>query len=140
MLELADLRSGELVVDLGCGDGRIVITAAHEYAARGYGVEIDPRLVAVARRRAAGLPVRIVRADLFTHPIPRNTDVLALYLTRSALRRLRSTFEAVLRPGTRIVSHGFPIPRWTPVHVERFTHPGLKRHHRIFLYRIPDSL
>lgn len=116
MLELAALKPGELLVDLGSGDGRIPL-AAGRAGARARGVEIDPALAAraAAQARQEGLDgsVRFVREDLFGSVI-RDADVVALYLLPAINRRLEAKLLTELRPGTRIVSHAFLIGDWTP--------------------------
>lgn len=116
MLDLAALRRGERLIDLGSGDGRIVVAAAGR-GADALGIENDGMLVARARIRArlAGIPglVRFRRGDLFTTPI-RDADVVTLYLLPSANLRLRPKLLTELKPGARIVSHSFHMGDWTP--------------------------
>ncbi len=118
MLELAAVKSSDIVYDLGSGDGRIVITAARKYGARGVGIEIDPALVkqANANAAAAGVSdrVRFVTGDIFTAKISEAT-VVTLYLLQSINERLRPKLVRELKPGTRIVSHVFNMgPEWGP--------------------------
>lgn len=117
MLELAAVRRDELVVDLGSGDGRIVIVAAQKYGARGLGVEIDPVLVLRSRENAkeASVESRVtfIEGDLFKADLSR-ADVVMLYLSPSLNSDLEPKLRRELRPGARIVSHQFPIGRWTP--------------------------
>src|SRR5262245_33299433 len=118
MLQTADVKATDLVYDLGSGDGRIVITAAKKYGARGVGVEIDPELVkkATANAAAAGVSdrVRFVTQDLFTSDIKEAT-VVTLYLLQSVNERLRPKLIRELKPGTRVVSHVFNMgPDWPP--------------------------
>ena len=135
MLELAQVKRGDVVYDLGSGDGRIVIAAAKKYGARGVGFEIDPALVKKARENAvaAGVAsqVRFVTQDLFTADLSRAT-VVTLYLLQSLNERLRPKLVRQLKPGARIVSHVFNMgPEWPPektITVERS---------RIFLWAIP---
>ncbi len=118
MLKLARVGPGDLVYDLGCGDGRIVIAAAARYGARGYGVDIDPAPLVRARRDAARAGVadrvRFERGDLFQtdlHP----ATVVTLYLFESLNRRLMPKLRSELRPGSRVVSHRFGMGReWPP--------------------------
>jgi SAM-dependent methyltransferase len=116
MLRLADVGPGDVVYDLGSGDGRIPIIAAQKYGARGFGIEIDPVLVATARRNAddAGVAdrVRFIEGDLFTADLGGAT-VVTMYLSPNILKRIAPGLRA-LKPGTRIVSHQFPIPGWSP--------------------------
>jgi len=122
MLRLAAVTADDTVYDLGSGDGRIVIIAAQQFGARGAGVEIDPALVALARQNArqAGVAdrVSVVEGDLFTTDIS-PASVVTLYLSRSVNRRLEPKLKRELRPGTRIVSHQFPIGDWPPDRIVR---------------------
>ena len=118
MLELATVKAGDVVYDLGSGDGRIVITAAKKYGARGVGIEIDPALVREADRKAAAEGVsdrvRFVNQNLFTADIGEAT-VVTLYLLQSVNERLRPKLVRELKPGTRVVSHVFNMgPEWPP--------------------------
>jgi SAM-dependent methyltransferase len=117
MLRLARVTAEDVVYDLGSGDGRLVIIAAQSYGARGVGVEIDPRLVETSRQNArdAGVADRVsfVLGDLFTADISPAT-VVTLYLSASINKRLEAKLRRELRPGTRIVSHQFPIGDWRP--------------------------
>jgi SAM-dependent methyltransferase len=116
MLEAANVDKGDVVYDLGSGDGRIVITAARRYGARGVGIDIDPALVktAAARAAAAGVSgrVRFIAQNLFSADISEAT-VVTLYLLQSLNERLRPKLVRELKPGTRIVSHVFNMgPEW----------------------------
>jgi SAM-dependent methyltransferase len=117
MLTVASVTSADLVYDLGSGDGRIVIEAARKYGARGIGFEIDEALVREARDAAAkaGVADRVsfVQADLFQTDLSPATVVM-LYLSPSINLRLRSKLQRELRPGSRVVSHRFPIGDWAP--------------------------
>jgi SAM-dependent methyltransferase len=117
MLRLAGITADDVVYDLGSGDGRIVILAAEKYGARGVGIEIDPRLIAVARQvvrdGVVGDRVSFIEADLFRADISKAT-IVTLYLSPSVNRRLEPKLRRELRPGTRIVSHQFPIGSWRP--------------------------
>ena len=115
MLELAQVRPDEKVVDLGSGDGRILIAAARSHGARGLGVDIDPARIAEsnANARAAGVANRITfrREDLFRTPLA-EAEVLTLYLAPEINLRLRPRILAEMRPGTRVVSHDFDMGDW----------------------------
>lgn len=122
MLELAAPRAGDLVADLGCGDGRIVVTAAQKYGARGVGIDIDPERVAEAnenvKKGKVDKLVKIVRGDLFEADISEAT-VVTLYLLTDLNRKLRPKLWRDLRPGTRVVSHAFSMgDDWKPVRQE----------------------
>jgi SAM-dependent methyltransferase len=116
MLDLAVLRPGERLIDLGSGDGRIVLAAARR-GAEAMGVEIDAELVERARRRAEleGLQprARFSRGDLFEAVI-RDADVVSLYLLTSLNQRLRPKLLNELKPGARVVSHAFDMGDWAP--------------------------
>lgn len=115
MLELAEVRPDEKVVDLGSGDGRILIAAARSHGARGLGVDIDPARVREATANAAAMGVghRVTfrREDLFRTPLG-DADVLTLYLSQDINLRLRERILAEMRPGTRVVSHDFDMGEW----------------------------
>jgi SAM-dependent methyltransferase len=122
MLELAQVKATDVVYDLGSGDGRIVITAAKKYGARGVGVEMDPALVKKARANAAAAGVsarvRFVTQDLFVTDL-RPASVVTLYLLQSINERLRPKLVRELKPGTRVVSHVFNMgPEWPPERTE----------------------
>jgi len=118
MLDLAKVTAQDYVMDLGSGDGRNIIAAAKR-GARALGVEYDPNLVQVARRRAAAEGVseraRFVEGDMFEADISQAT-VLALFLLPDNLAQLKAKFER-LRPGTRIVTNGYQIAGWEPTDV-----------------------
>jgi SAM-dependent methyltransferase len=117
MLKLAEIRADDIVYDLGSGDGRLVITAAKRFKARGVGIELQPELVELARAGAVkdGVAdrVKFVQGDLFETDI-REASVVTLYLLPRFVTRLVPRFLAELRPGTRIVSHDYPLVPWRP--------------------------
>jgi SAM-dependent methyltransferase len=117
MLKLAKVTAGDVVYDLGCGDGRIVITAAKEYGATGVGVDIDPQRIKEAKANAkkAGVTnkVKFVRGDIFKTDFS-NATVVMLYLLPEINLRLRPILLEQLKPGTRIVSHIFNMGDWNP--------------------------
>ena len=117
MLEVARVTSNDIVYDLGCGDGRIVIAAAKKYGARGVGIDIDPQRLAEARAnaRSAGVADRVEfrQEDLFEADI-REATVVTLYLLPSLNLKLLPKLQRDLRPGTRLVSHAFDMGDWTP--------------------------
>jgi precorrin-6B methylase 2 len=120
MLDIAKVGPDDHVIDLGSGDGRIVITAARKHGARGFGIEIDPQLVAQANAnaRAAGVGDRVSfrEGDLFATDLSQAT-VITIYLLKRATMKLRSgLFE--LKPGTRIVSNAASMGDWKPDHFE----------------------
>lgn len=123
MLEMAKVRKGDVVYDLGCGDGRIVIAAARDRGARGVGIDIDPRRIAEARENAEkeGVSDRVqfMVADLFESDFSQAT-VVTLYLLPVLNQRLRPQLWRQLRVGTRVVSHDFDMGgAWPPERMER---------------------
>lgn len=123
MLADADVTSSDIVYDLGSGDGRIVITAARKYGARGVGIDIDPDRISESRSnaRSAGVGhlVEFQRGDILQADVSRAT-VVTLYLVSSANLKLRPILTRQLRPGARIVSHGFGMGDWKPDRVDSF--------------------
>ena len=118
MLEVAQVGPGDVVYDLGSGDGRIVIEAARKYGARAVGIELDPDLNKKALKNAqkAGVAdkVSFVRADFFKTDLSEAT-VVTLFLSPNINARLESKLRRELKPGARIVSHRFPMPpAWKP--------------------------
>ena len=117
MLKTAGVKKGDVLYDLGCGDGRIVITAAKEFGVRGVGIDIDPVRIKEARANAekagvAGL-VKFIEQDLFDARIGEAT-VVTLYLLPQINLKLRPKLFRELKPGTRIVSHAFDMGDWKP--------------------------
>ncbi len=140
MLEAAEVKPGELVYDLGSGDGRVIITAAKKFKARSVGVEISPRLVKEARERIKreGLEdrCRVIQGDLREVDLS-DADVVVLYLLTSSNELLRPRLERSLKPGARVVSHDFEIREWNPVRVVQAEAHG--RIHSIYVYEWPAS-
>ena len=117
MLKLADIRPGDVVYDLGSGDGRLVIQAAKRYGARGVGVEYQKELVELATRSAAAEGVadrvKFVHGDLFEADV-KEASVVMLYLLPSFTTRVATKLRAELKAGARIVSHDYPLSPWPP--------------------------
>src|SRR6267142_383481 len=117
MLRYADVTANDFLIDLGSGDGRIVLTAAKLFGARGFGVEIKEDLVKRANEAAhqEGLAdrVKFVKQDLFKTDISKAT-VITMYLLPDTVNLLKDKFLSELRPGTRIVSHDYPLTGWIP--------------------------
>ena len=117
MLKLADIKPADVVYDLGCGDGRIVIAAAKKFGARGVGVDIDPARIREAKENAkkAGVEkrVRFEENDLFKTDI-HEASVVTLFLLNSVNLKLRPKLLRELKPGTRIVSNTFDMGDWKP--------------------------
>ena len=127
MLELAQVTASDTLYDLGCGDGRIVVTAAKKYGAHGVGVDIDDQRIREslenARRSGVEDLVKFVRQDAMTVDLSKAT-VVTLYLLPDSNRRLRANLTRQLKPGARIVSHAFDMDDWAPLKTERFTDSG----------------
>ena len=143
MLEFAGVGPGDVVYDLGCGDGRMVIAAAKTFGARGGGVELDENLLAVceaeARRAGVAKETRFIRMDATKAHITTAT-VLALYLLPESLAALSPLFEKELRPGGRIVSHNYRIPGWEGrLAGSEVVTDEAGRGHKIFLYEMPKK-
>jgi SAM-dependent methyltransferase len=117
MLEMAKVTKDDTVYDLGCGDGRFVITAAKKYGARGVGIDIDPKRVQESHQKAieAGVTdrVRFIEDDLFTTHINEAT-VITLYLLQELNLKLRPKLLRELKPGSRIVSYVYDMGDWKP--------------------------
>lgn len=117
MLQLAGVTSKDVVYDLGSGDGRVVILAAQKYGARGVGIELDAKLVKISREVAregeVDNRVTFMQGDLFEADISPAT-VVTIYLSPRVNARLEPKLRKELRPGTRVVSHQFPIGEWQP--------------------------
>lgn len=116
MLRLANVTASDVVYDLGSGDGRIPIIAAQKYGATAVGIELDPRLVElswqIANQAEVASRVSFIVGDFFKADLSKATVVTA-YLSPGIMKQLMPALRA-LKPGTRIVSHQFPMPGWTP--------------------------
>ena len=117
MLQVAKVTKNDVVYDLGTGDGRIPVTAAKKYGARGVGIDIDPQRIKEAnenvQKNGMGERVRIIQGDLFEANISEAT-VVTLYLLPSLNQKLMPKLMKDLKPGTRIVSHAFDMGDWKP--------------------------
>ena len=117
MLKAANIKSSDILYDLGCGDGRIVITAAKRYGARGTGIDNDPERIKEANDNAkkenVTAKVNFVEADLFKTDFSKAT-VVTLYLLPDINMKLRPILLKQLKPGSRIVSHAFDMGDWKP--------------------------
>lgn len=117
MLKLAKVTKNDIVYDLGCGDGRIVIAAAKNYGARGVGIDINPERIAEANENAkkAGVThlVKFIEQDLFEANF-REATVVTLFLLTEVNLRLKPKLLAELKPGTRVVSNTFEMGDWKP--------------------------
>jgi predicted RNA methylase len=137
MLEAGHVKAGDMVYDLGSGDGRIVITAAQKFGARGVGVEIQPDLCrkAIERIKSLGLEDRVsmlegsaLRVDLSA------ADVVTMFFLTSSNEKMKPNLEKYLKPGARVVSNEFPITGWKPVEVVHIKSGSMN--HSIYVYEI----
>jgi len=140
MLVLSEIKPGEIIYDLGCGDGRVVIMAAQEFGARAIGVEMREDLVKQALSKVSELglegQVKILQSDIFKVELTQ-ADVVTLYLTTSANDKVKPKLESELRPGTRVVSHDYEILGWRPTRIDNFCeNPRLGYpSHTIYVYK-----
>jgi len=139
MLELAKVKPTEVVYDLGCGDGRIVVTAARKYGCKAYGCDLDSECVKMAQMSAEkhGVDrlVTIEKKDIFALDL-RGADVVTLYLLPRTIERLLPQLDN-LKPGARIVSHAFPIPGVRPDQVVIHRSNEDNRDHKIYVWTLP---
>ena len=148
MLDLAKVTADDFVVDLGSGDGRIVLTAALRYSARGMGVDIDPELVDrsnnEAEKRGIGDRIKFVQQDVMQANVG-EASVLTLYLLPGMMHNLQSKLASELRPGTRIVSHDFSFGDWkadrevTIDIPEKYGQPGQWKS-TLYYWRVPARI
>jgi predicted RNA methylase len=137
MLELASIKPGDTLYDLGCGDGRILIAASRQYQVKAVGVEISPKLVerATSSIEKAGLQnrARVIQGDLLDVDFS-GADVVTIYLATSLNEQLRPHLEKYLKPGARVVSHDYAVPGWKPSKIDKIDGP---HSHLIYLYEMP---
>lgn len=138
MLSLADPRPDELLIDLGSGDGRIVLRGAENYRCRALGVELNAKLVEESLRKVLRKSlddrVRIIHGDLYRFDFS-NADVITLYLLPSTLKALKPKLLSLKR-GARIVCHDFPIPGLQPSEILKLKSLETGKLHKIYLYEI----
>ena len=141
MLEAAQIKPGETLYDLGCGDGRILITAAERYRAKAVGVEISESLVKAVnetiRRKNLQDQVQVIHGNLLNVNLA-SADVVIIYLETGSNDLLRPNLERDLRRGSRVVSHDFMVPGWKASRVE--TLDAFKRPHTIYVYDMPQKV
>ncbi len=137
MLEMAAVKPGELVYDLGCGDGRILITAAQKFQAKAVGIEISDKLVQRATEHVANLglqdQVKVIKGDLRKIDFS-DADVVVMYLMTGSNEEIRPRLEKLLKPGTRVVSYSYAVPGWKPVRIDKTDE---RYGHNIYLYDMP---
>lgn len=140
MLRMAQIKNGDVLYDLGSGDGRIPIAAARQYGVRAVGIEIDPKLIIEAEQnaRAANVAslVKFRNDDMFRTSL-REATVVTLYLSEKLNVLLRPKLLRELRPGTRIVSHDFKMGNWKPEQTVRV--PWGKLYRTVYLWTVPDQ-
>lgn len=139
MLELGEVEKNDVLFDLGCGDGRIVITAAKKFGTRGVGIDIDPQRIEESLRAAkeAGVDglVEFRLQDVMKADI-REATVVTMYLLPESNALLRPLLEEQLKPGTPVVSHNYSIPGWETKEVTYITlQDGTGQDHTIFVYK-----
>ena len=147
MLQLAGTGPQDAVIDLGSGDGRIVIAAARDHGARGLGIELDPKLVALARENArrAGVAdrARFEEGDALKAELTQ-ASVVTIYLLPFLLEQLQPRLLGQLRPGARVVTHAFAMKGWPPDRAETVRlsarHEGQGDESRIFLWVVPAQV
>ncbi len=124
-LMLAELKQGELLVDLGAGDGRVICLAAKEFGANATGIEIDPLRFWFCKLRIllGGLSgmVSVRRENFFAADLS-GADVVTFYLSPSAAEKLKHKFEREMKPGSRVASYRRPVPGWRPTRVDEQNH------------------
>jgi len=135
MLQMADLKEGEMLYDLGCGDGRILIMAARKYGANCVGVELDDGRYRKCVRRVRELnlqsQIRIIHGDAMDISL-KDADVVTLYLLTKSNEKLRPNLERDLKRGARVISHDFSMPGWAPSLVKEVKE--LSDSHTIYMY------
>jgi hypothetical protein len=148
MLEMAGVGPDDVLIDMGSGDGRIVLTAAKLRGARGLGIEIQDKLVALsieaAQREGVADRARFVRQDLFATDVSSAT-VVTLYLLPDTVDLVAQKLRRELRPGTRVLTHDYPISGWLPETWKHFDEPEKKDatgvpSATVYLYRIPAEV
>jgi cyclopropane fatty-acyl-phospholipid synthase-like methyltransferase len=141
MLQIAKVKSGDTVFDLGAGDGRILIIAAREFNAKAIGVEIKKDFVLNIEKKIRELEledrVSIIHGNFFNVNISK-ADVVTMFLLESVNERIRPKLERELKPGTRVVSHEFKVLGWKPNYFERFTCSDGSTHD-LYLYVMPPE-
>jgi SAM-dependent methyltransferase len=141
MLELAEIRKGDVIYDLGCGDGRILIYAAKKYGTRGVGVDLDPQRIVEAKQKAVEEGVSHLlefRAEDGTQTDISKATVVTLYMFKWFNNAIRPKLQK-LKPGSRIVAHDYDIDDWKPkrvVSLEPGKDPGIDRHHTLYLWEV----
>jgi len=136
MLQMAELREGDILYDLGCGDGRIVTMAAQRFHANCVGVELDDgrynKCVQKVRELCLQNQVRIIHGNAMEVGL-KDADVVTLYLLTRSNEKLKPNLDRDLKTGARVISHDFSMPGWIPTLVEEIR--GVDTSHTIYLYK-----
>ena len=140
MLEAARIKPGETVFDLGCGDGRVLITAVEKFHAKAVGVELNPRLASLAstslKRRNLESQAKVIQANMLEVDLS-PADVVTLYLLTDSNDVIKPRLEQFLHPGSRVISHQFKVRGWEPTRVEKVD--VLNHSHTIYVYEMPPK-
>jgi precorrin-6B methylase 2 len=141
MLEMAKVKKGDIVYDLGCGDGRIVCTAARKYGAKGVGVDIDPERIkdSIKTMKKFGVTkddVDIRQGDALKVTDLEKATVVCFYMLPEFMEKLEPQFQKRLKPGTRVVAHDYPFPNITPD--EQIEFQGPDRVHTLYLWIVKE--
>ena len=142
MLQMAKVKKDDMVFDLGCGDGRIVVTADKKYGCKGIGVDIDPARIkdSLETMRKAGVTkeqVDIRQGDALKVKDLENASVVMLYMLPEFMEKLEPQIKSRLKPGTRIVAHDYPFPNMEPDQVVEFDVGG-SRPKFLYMWTIPQ--
>jgi ubiquinone/menaquinone biosynthesis C-methylase UbiE len=139
MLDMAKVKKSDIVYDLGCGDGRIVATAAKKYGAKGVGVDIDPDRIKDSHKTLKKFDVEkmveIREGDALKVKDLDKATVIMLYMLPPFMEKLEKQAKS-LKPGTRIVAHDFPFPNWKPDVTVEFRGPA--RNHNLYMWTVPE--
>jgi precorrin-6B methylase 2 len=142
MLALAEVKAGELVYDLGAGDGRIISSAVKDFDAKAIGIELhESRYEAITKRierEHLGNSAGVIRGDFLSVNLS-HADVVTLYLLTSVNSMIKPKLERELKAGARVVSHDFPIHGWIPLYVEN-VRDKFSNSHLVYLYQVPKSV
>ncbi|HUS07932.1 MAG TPA: class I SAM-dependent methyltransferase [Bryobacteraceae bacterium] len=138
MLQAASLKTGDTIYDLGCGDGRVLITAAQKYGVKAVGVELSETLAKSTQERVKRLSlqdqIQIIHGNLMDVNLS-SADAVFIYLETGSNDRVRPNLEKFLKPGARVVSHDFAVRGWRPQRIEKIE--IYNRPHTIYVYEMP---